>query len=138
MCLHYCYYDSGFYCIALSCLNPKTLCTAYDLSRSFVCSRMTPSLTACMSMQQNCIAECAGYCAAGKAPCDILLLFAASEGDAPKVIELLAAGANTDVKVSQLASFPATEGVVPAGLWLSGLLFLSTCCCSKLVCCGTA
>lgn len=39
-------------------------------------------------------------CAAGKTPCDILLLFAASEGDAPKVIELLAAGADTNVKVS--------------------------------------
>ena len=40
-----------------------------------------------------------GVVAAGKAPCDILLLFAASEGDAPKVIELLAAGAHMDVKV---------------------------------------
>ena len=34
------------------------------------------------------------------APCDILLLLSASEGDAPKVIELLAAGAYADIKVS--------------------------------------
>ena len=34
-------------------------------------------------------------------PVDILLLLASSEGDAPKVAELLAAGASTDVKVSK-------------------------------------
>lgn len=50
-----------------------------------------------------------GVVAAGKAPCDILLLFAASEGDAPKVIELLAAGAHMDVKVSQLATLHTTD-----------------------------
>ena len=33
------------------------------------------------------------------APVDILLLFASSEGDAPKVIELLAAGADLNIKV---------------------------------------
>ena len=38
--------------------------------------------------------------AAGLAPVDILLLLASSEGDAPKVIELIAAGANLDTKVS--------------------------------------
>lgn len=34
----------------------------------------------------------------GLAPVDILLLLASSEGDAPKVIELIAAGANLDTK----------------------------------------
>lgn len=34
----------------------------------------------------------------GMAPVDILLLFASSEGDAPKVIELLAAGADLNIK----------------------------------------
>lgn len=34
-------------------------------------------------------------------PVDILLLLASSEGDAPKVAELLAAGASTGVKVSK-------------------------------------
>lgn len=38
--------------------------------------------------------------AADLAPVDILLLLASSEGDAPKVIELIAAGANLDTKVS--------------------------------------
>ena len=37
--------------------------------------------------------------AAGMAPCDILLLLSSSEGDAPKVTELLAAGAYSDIKV---------------------------------------
>lgn len=36
------------------------------------------------------------------APCDILLLLSSSEGDAPKVAELLAAGAHTEVKVRKL------------------------------------
>ncbi len=40
--------------------------------------------------------------AAGLAPVDILLLLASSEGDAPKVIELIAAGANLDTKVSNI------------------------------------
>jgi len=38
--------------------------------------------------------------AADLAPVDILLLLASSEGDAPKVFELIAAGANLDTKVS--------------------------------------
>ncbi len=38
--------------------------------------------------------------AADLAPVDILLLLASSEGDAPKVIELIAAGANLETKVS--------------------------------------
>ncbi len=59
----------------------------------------------CISVQLNCVTECVECIAAGTAPCDILLLFAASDGDAPKVIELLAAGANIEVKVSQLARF---------------------------------
>lgn len=33
------------------------------------------------------------------APVDILLLLASSEGDEPKVVELLAAGASTEIKV---------------------------------------
>ena len=37
--------------------------------------------------------------AAGIAPVDILLLLASSEGDTPKVVELLAAGATVDIKV---------------------------------------
>lgn len=37
---------------------------------------------------------------AGLAPVDLLLLMAAGEGDAPKVAEMLRAGAKTDVKVS--------------------------------------
>lgn len=44
-----------------------------------------------------------GCVAAGMAPCDILLLLSSSEGDAPKVAELLAAGAHTEVKVSRLS-----------------------------------
>lgn len=39
------------------------------------------------------------YAAAGIAPVDILLLLASSEGDAPKVVELLSAGATIDIKV---------------------------------------
>lgn len=35
----------------------------------------------------------------GLAPVDLLLLMAARENDAPKVAELLRAGANTDIKV---------------------------------------
>lgn len=38
--------------------------------------------------------------AAGVAPADLLLLMAASENDAPKVAELLRAGADTSAKVS--------------------------------------
>ena len=38
--------------------------------------------------------------AAGMAPCDILLLLSSSEGDAPKVAELLAAGAHIGTKVT--------------------------------------
>lgn len=38
--------------------------------------------------------------AAGIEPVDILLLLASSEGDTPKVVELLAAGANSNIKVS--------------------------------------
>lgn len=37
--------------------------------------------------------------AAGLPPVDLLLLMAAGEGDAPKVAEMLRAGAKTDVKV---------------------------------------
>ena len=39
------------------------------------------------------------------APCDILLLLSASEGDAPKVTELLAAGAYSDIKVRHSYAF---------------------------------
>ena len=35
----------------------------------------------------------------GLAPCDLLLLMASAENDAPKVAELLRAGADTGVKV---------------------------------------
>ena len=39
--------------------------------------------------------------AAGVAPADLLLLMAASENDAPKVAELLRAGADTSAKVGR-------------------------------------
>jgi len=44
-------------------------------------------------------AELKPCCAAGVAPVDLLLLMAASENDAPKVAELLRAGAKLDSKV---------------------------------------
>jgi len=47
-------------------------------------------------------AEVSHVIAAGLAPVDILLLLASSEGDAAKVIELIAAGANLDTKVSNI------------------------------------
>ena len=43
---------------------------------------------------------CPFLLAAGMAPIDILLLMAASEGDTPKVIELIAAGADLEIQVS--------------------------------------
>ena len=47
--------------------------------------------------------------ASGLAPCDLLLLMAAAQNDAPKVEELLRAGADPRVTAADYGDAPATE-----------------------------